>query len=241
MRLTLAALACAVLASAALPAGAQTAPAGDAVFRATTLNVSATGVQRLAPDQASINLGVQTEAPTAVEALRQNNTRMAAVIAALRRAGIEERQIQTSGLNLSAQYDYQENQPPSLRGYQASNQVTVTVSDLARLGPAVDAVVNSGANQVNGIGFGLRNADGAADAARLSAVADVRRRAELYARAAGLRLVRLVSLTESGGYTPQPPRPMYAMARAQAADATPVAAGEVEVRVDVTATYELAP
>ena len=239
MRPILAFLACAaVTASAALPAAAQTG-AGDAVFRATTLTLSASGTQRTRPDQATISLGVQTEAPTAAAALAQNNTRMNAVIAALRRSGVEERQIQTSGLNLSAQYTYVENQPPTLRGYQASNQVTIIVDDLTRLGPAVDASVTSGANQVNGVSFGLRNPDAASDAARREAVANLRRRAELYAQATGLRLTRLVNLSESGGYTPQPPRPMMAMARMAADESTPVAAGEVEVRVDVTATYEL--
>lgn len=222
------------------PALAQPAGGSEAAFRATTLTLTASGVQRSRPDQASINLGVVTEARTAAEALAQNGTRMNAVIAALRGAGIDERRIQTSGLNLSAQYDYRENQPPMLRGYQASNQVTVTVNDLARLGPAVDAVVASGANQINGISFGLQNSDAAADTARGEAVRSVQSRAELYARAAGLRVVRLVNLTESGGYTPQQPMPMarFAAARAEVAD-TPVAAGEVEVRVEVTATYEL--
>lgn len=230
----------ALAALGAAPAAAQPPAGSDAAFRSTTLSLNAQGVQRSRPDQASINLGVQTEAPTAAEALRQNSTRMNAVMTALRRAGIEERQIQTSGLSLQAQYDYRENQPPRLRGYQASNQVTVTVNDLARLGPAVDAVVASGANQINGISFGLQNADQTSDAARREAVEIVRRRAELYAQAAGLRVVRLINITESGGYTPQPPMPIarFAAVRAESAD-TPVAAGEVEVRVDVNATFEL--
>ena len=226
------------LAPAAALAQAQTA--SDAAFRATTLTLSSQGSTRTAPDQAQVSLGVVSEGATAAAALAANTQQMTRVVAALRRAGIEERRIQTSSLNLSPQYTYAENQPPRLRGYQASNQVTVTVDDLSRLGPVVDATVASGANQVNGIGFGLRNTDAAADAARRQAVENVRRRAELYAQATGLRLLRLVNLTESGGYQPQPPVRFARMEMAQAADAsTPVAPGEVEVRVDVTATYEL--
>ena len=114
------------------------------------------------------------------------------------------------------------------------------VRDLSKLGPAVDAVVGSGANQINGISFGLANADARADEARRQAVANVTRKAELYAQAAGLRVVRLVNLSESGGYTPRPPVVMMRQAMAEASDAsTPVQPGEVGVRVDVTAVYEL--
>jgi uncharacterized protein YggE len=236
----------AALLMAAPAAFAQPAAGSDAAFRATTLTLSSFGEARTAPDQAVINMGVTTQAPTAADALAQNRTRMTAVIAAIRAQGVPERDIQTSGLDVSPQYTYPgreggERGPPRVTGYQVTNQVTVLVRDLARLGPAVDAVVRSGANQINGISFGLQNADARADEARRQAVANVQRRAELYAQATGLRLVRLVNLTESGGYTP--PRPMMEFARATSADSaasTPVQAGEVQVRVDVTAVFELA-
>ena len=234
------------MASAAPGAMAQaTAPVvpqgADSLFRATTLNLSAYGETRLAPDMASISLGVMTDGPTAAAALQANAQRMTAVIASLKKAGIAERDIQTSGLNLSPQYRYVENQPPQLTGYQASNQVTVTVRDLKKLGAAVDATVAAGANQVNGVSFGLQDPSAAEDAARERAVKALAARADLYARATGLRLVRLVSLSEAGGYTPRPPIPMVEMAsfRGKAAD-TPVAGGEVAVRVDLSAVYELA-
>lgn len=228
--------------SAAAPAPALAQDVSDALFRATTLNLASHGEARTAPDMATISLGVMTEAATAAEAMRQNAVRMTAVVAALRRQGIAERDIQTSGLNLSPQYVYADRKAPRVTGYQASNQVTVTVRDLAKLGPAADAVVASGANQINGIAFGLQNVDAQSDEARRMAIRNLQRKAELYAQATGLRIVRLVSLTESGGYVPQP-RPMMAMRQEMAADAaqsTPVAPGEVQVRVDVSATYELA-
>ena len=228
------------------PALAQTA-AGDAAFRTTTLTLSSYGETRTAPDQATISMGVTVQAPTAAAALAANRTRMTAVISAIRAQGIAERDIQTSGLDLSPQYTYpraangQTQGPPRVTAYQVSNQVTVLVRDLTKLGPAVDAVVGSGANQINGISFGLANADSRADDARRQAVANVARKAELYASAAGLRVARLVTLSESGGYTPRPPVMMMRQAMTEAADAsTPVQPGEVGVRVDVTAVYELA-
>lgn len=235
-----AALMATVLTVAAAPASlAQApAPAADSLFRATTFNLSAYGETRVAPDMASISLGVVTDGKTAAEALSANAARMTAVMASLKKAGIPDKDIQTSNLNLNPQYKYVENQPPLLIGYQVSNQVTVTVRDLKRLGPAVDATVNAGANQVNGISFGLADPTTAENAAREAAVKALSAKAELYARATGYRINRLVSLSEGGGYSAPPPSPMYA--RAQMKDAgTPVAGGELNVRIDVTALYEV--
>lgn len=231
-----------LMATAALPiaAQAQPAPAADSLFRATTFNLSAYGETRVAPDMATINLGVMTEAQSAAEAMRSNAAKMTEVMRALGKAGIAAKDVQTSNLNLSAQYQYEQNQPPKLTGYQASNQVTVRVMDLARLGPAVDAVVASGANQVNGISFGLDDPTAAENAARQEAVKALSAKADLYAKATGYRVSRLVSLSEGGGYSAPPPMPMMAMAKRESFDAgTPVAGGQLSVRVDVTGLYEL--
>jgi uncharacterized protein YggE len=231
------ALACAAPV-AALAQGAD--PAADTMFRATTFNLSAYGETRIAPDLATINLGVQTQEATAAQAMQANATRMAAVAAALRKAGIAEKDIQTSGLNLSAQYRYEDNKPPILTGYQASNTVTVTVHDLKRLGQAVDATVNAGANQVNGISFGLENPTAAENAARETAVRALQAKADLYARATGYRIQRLVSLNEGQASYPQPPRPMMSAMRMEKSADTSVSPGELTVRVDVTGLYEAA-
>jgi len=229
----------ALLMGAAAPALAQTS--ADSAFKATTFSLSAYGETRVAPDMATITLGVQTEAATAGEALKANGTRMNQVMAALKKAGIAERDVQTSNLNLNAQYAYEQNQPPKLTGYQASNQVTITVRDLAKLGATVDATVNAGANTVNGISFGLTNPQAAEDAARLEAVKALQAKAELYGRATGYKAVRLVNLSEGGGYQPPvAPMPMFAMAKREMADSTSIAAGELKVRIDVSATYEAA-
>ena len=227
----------ALLMGAAAPALAQS---HDAAFKATTFNLSAFGETLVAPDMATINLGVQTDAATAADALKANGARMNQVMAALKKAGIAVRDIQTSNLSLNAQYAYDQNQPPKLTGYQASNQVTITVRDLAKLGAAVDATVGAGANTVNGISFGLSNPQAAEDAARLEAVKALQAKAELYGRATGYKAVRMVNLSEGGGYTPAPqPMPVFAMAKREMADATSISAGELKVRVDVSAVYEV--
>ena len=230
-----------LLATAAAPALADppSPSAADSAFRATTLNLAAYGETRIAPDMATINLGVTVEAKTAAEAMAANAQRMNQVLAARKSAGIAAKDIQTSNLNLNAQYAYAQGQPPRLTGYQAANQVSVTVHDLSRLGAAVDATVNAGANQVNGISFGLDDPTAAENAARLAAVKALQAKAELYARATGYRVSRLVSLSEGGGYAPSPPLPM-ATSPMRVAAASPVQPGELKVRIDVTGLYELA-
>ncbi|MBN8552459.1 MAG: SIMPL domain-containing protein [Caulobacterales bacterium] len=242
MKALLRASALALTLAVAVPAVAQAQTMSDmhAQMTAPTFTLSASGEVRIAPDMATITTGVQTQAATAAEAMAQNRTQMNQVVAALRRQGIEERHIQTSGLNLNAVYDYPQNEQPRLRGYQASNQVTIQVHDLDGLGQAIDAVVAAGANQINGVAFGLSDPRAAEDQARRAAVRALQAKAQLYAEATGMRLVGLRSLSEGGGYQPQPPV-MYA--RAEAMDmggaATPVQGGELVVRIDISGVYEL--
>jgi hypothetical protein len=213
--------------------------AASAAFAATTLSLSASGEARTTPDMATLTLGVQTTAADAAGALRANAARMTATIAALKGAGVAPRDIQTSNLSLAPQYAYAEGKPPRLTGYQASNQVTVSVDNLARLGGVVDAVVAAGADNVGQISFGLANPLAAENAARVAAVKALEDKAALYAQAAGYHIARLVNLTESGGYQAAPPRPMMAM-RVQDAANTPVEPGETSVRVEVSGVFELA-
>jgi hypothetical protein len=242
LRAALAGLALATTAAAAPAALAQTAgpaPAADSLFRATTLNLAAYGETKVEPDMATITLGVATDGKTAADALAANATRMTAVLATLKKAGIAERDIQTSNLNLNPQYVYVQNQPPRLTGYQASNQVTVTVHDLKRLGAAVDATVAAGANQVNGISFGLADPTAAENAAREAAVKALAAKADLYAKATGYRVGRLVSLSEGTASYPRPIVPMVEFAAARMKADTQVAAGELNVRIDINGLYEL--
>jgi uncharacterized protein YggE len=206
-----------------------------------SLNLSATGEVKVAPDMATISFGVVTEAPTAREAMAQNAAQMTQVAAALRRAGLAERDIQTSGLNLQAQYSYQDNQPPKLRGYQATNRVTVNIHDLTKVGGVADAVVAAGVNQIDGIAFGLKDPKAAEDEARRQAVAALQSKASLYAQALGVTLGGIRSLNEGGGYQPPQPMPvMYARAAmADSAGSTPISGGELSVRIDITGVYDI--
>jgi uncharacterized protein len=231
----LAALIAATLSSAAF---AQSAPVPDTRFGATTLDLTASGEVTATPDMATITLGVTQQGATAAVAMQANARLMAAVVAALRAGGIEARDIQTSSLNLAPQYVYAQNQPAKLTGYEASNQVTVTVRDLARLGPTVDAIVGAGATNIGGIEFGLMSRVPAENAARLAAVKALDDKAALYADASGYKIGRLVNLSE--GVAQTAPRPMVMMAaRMDKPVPTPVEAGDLTVRVDVTGEFEL--
>lgn len=204
----------------------------------TVLEISADGTSTRVPDLAVIQAGVVTQAATAGDAMRQNSTRMATVLAALRRAGIAERDIQTSSISLSPQYRYAQNEPPVITGYQASNQVTVRFRDIAKSGTILDALVSQGANNISGPNLTIDKPEAALDEARTAAVATARARAELYAKAAGLRVDRILSISESGAM-PVPPRPMM-MARMEAAsDATQVVAGESELSVSLSVRFVL--
>ncbi|MGH7024533.1 MAG: SIMPL domain-containing protein [Caulobacteraceae bacterium] len=229
-----------VLAPALAHAPLALARDADARFAATTLDISAHGEVKAPPDMATITLGVDTTAPTASQAMAANAERMNRVIAALRTAGLADRDVQTTEISLSPQYAYDQGQPPRLTGYQASNKVSVAEHDLSRLGKLADAVVAAGATDINQISFGLSNPVAAENLARVDAVKALEDKARLYANAAGYRIGRLISLSEGGGYQPSPPRPMMALAaRNVAAPPPPVAAGELEVRVDVRGVFEL--
>jgi hypothetical protein len=180
--------------AAAAPVAAQGASA-ERAFDATTLNLTAEGEVKAAPDNATITVGVQTKAATAAQAMT---------------------------------------------GYQAANDVTIRVVDLKRLGASLDAVVTAGANQINGISFGLKDPAAAEDAARRAAVAALRAKADLYAQATGYHVARLVNLSEGGGYAPAPMRAMNFARNSVGAEPTPVSAGELTVRINVTGVYELA-
>lgn len=237
MRPLLAALS---LLAAAVPPGAGAQPAPPHAMSATgpVVTLSAEAQVERAPDLAVMSAGVVTDAPTASEAMRLNAERMAQVVAAVRRAGVAERDIQTSGLSLQPQYDYQDRRAPRLVGYRASNQASVRLRDLARAGPVMDSLVAAGANQVSGPAFEIAEPDAALDAARSAAVAKARARADLYARALGLRVKRVISLSEGVERIP-PPMPVARMAMAAESADTPVVPGEVELRARVTLTVEL--
>jgi uncharacterized protein YggE len=162
---------------------------------------------------------------------------MTAVLAAVKRAGVAERDIQTSQLSIQPQTVYAENVPPRVTGYQATNTVNVKVRNMANVGKVVDALVAQGGNQLNGVSFSIDEPDAALNGARTEALKRARARADLYAQAAGMRVHRIVSISESG--VMEPPRPVPMMAMARMAEGTPVAPGEVNLTANVTVMFEL--
>ena len=232
----------AVLALSALPlapAAAQTQPA-TIVLDGTRLDVVTTGEVSRVPDIARITAGVVTVAPTATAALAQNATQMASVRAALKRAGIADRDIQTSSINLYPDYrqDPQGNNPQII-GYRASNEVSVRFRDIAATGKILDALVAQGANQINGPMLSIDKPEAALDEARTQALAAARARAELYARALGKRVGRILSISEAGANYAPPPMMMRQSARGNAADSTSVDPGEQIVAVSLSVSFEL--
>lgn len=242
MRLMKAAAAFAVMATFAAPnvAAAQEAQVTVPPVQGTLLTVNADGLSEGRPDMAIINLGVTTEGQTASAALAENARRMTALTAALRRAGIAERDIQTSNVSVYPQQVYGEGQAPRITGYQANNSVTARVRNIENTGRVIDAAVAAGGNTVNGVSFAYQNPDEQLDAARRDAIAEARRRAELYANALGMRVHRIVAVNEGGGFAP--PIMAVAVERFAARDAaapTPVSPGEIETRLNVNVTFEL--
>lgn len=205
----------------------------------TLLSVSAQAEATRVPDVATISAGVVTQAADANAAMRANADQMAKVMAAIKAAGIAERDIQTAGISVHPQYRYAENQPPTITGYQASNTVNLKVRDIGDLGGVLDALVASGANQVNGPSFEIDKPEAAYDEARLAALEKAKARAETYARAMGLRVRRVVSISEGGGF--QPPMPMMRMQAADAAGRaeTSVSPGETTLSVNLDVVFEL--
>lgn len=234
-------LLCALLVGvAAVPSAALAQDGTIRPIAGTRLDISATGTVSRVPDLAIISAGVVTRATTASGAIADNATRMARVRAALKRAGIADRDIQTSSINLNPDYRYQDGKPPVLTGYQASNNVSIRFRDIRSSGRILDALVAEGANQINGPTLTIDKPEAAYDEARGSALAVGRARAELYARSLGMRVVRLLSVSESGGYS-RPPMPMMERgAVAMSADAkTSLDPGSQDLQVSLAMSFEL--
>lgn len=210
------------------------------VIQGTRLDIVAEGEVTRTPDLATISAGVVTQAATAGAAMAENATHMAATVVALRKAGVADRDIQTSSISLNPQYRYGDNQPPVLTGYQASNQVSIRFRDVRRAGAILDTLVAQGANQINGPSFSVDRPEGALDEARTAAIGKARARAELYAKAAGLSVKRILSISEGGDAAPPRPMPMMAMAaRSKEAADTSIEAGEQRLSVSVSVSFEL--
>jgi uncharacterized protein len=233
------ALAAALAFGACLPmtSNAQTTP--YVATDGTLLNVSAQGEAKRVPDIATISTGVVTRAADSNAAMRDNAEQMAKVVEAIKAAGIPAKDVQTSGISLNPTYQYGENQPPKITGYEAHNTVNVVVRDISKLGKILDTLAAVGANQINGPSFDVDKKDEAMDEARRQAIEKAQARAEMYAKTLGMRVRRIVSINEGGGFNPPMPmmRGMMAM-KAEAAD-TSVSPGENTLSVNLDVVFEL--
>lgn len=220
---------------------ALTATASSAFGQTTTPTISVNGEATISvpPDLAQIDSGVTTEAKTAREASEANNKAMGIVLLALKNAGIAEKDFQTSRLSLSPQSaaGRNANAPFQIVGYRASNRVTVTIRDITKVADTIDILVGSGANEISGIGFMVAKASKLLDEARSEAITDAKRKAEIFAQAAGVAVGAPLSISEE---TTPGPVPYRKMAVGMAASA-PVAQGEDTLRVTVSVSYELKP
>ena len=206
------------------------------------ITVQGHGETSAPPDTAWVSSGVNTQADTADEALKQNNSLMQEVIDVFKDADIDDKNIQTSGFNVHPVYDYSRNtSPPKLTGYQVSNSVTVKLTDLDRLGELLDDVVNAGSNQISGIRFGFDDNEALLDEARKNAIANALKKAQLYAQAADVEVGDVVSISEMQINFPQPVYHRAEMAQAKMMDAgsVPVMSGEQEISASVNVVYEL--
>ena len=205
----------------------------------TRLELQATGQSRAVPDIATISTGVVTQASDAATAMRDNAAQIARMLAALKKAGIADKDVQTQAISLAPQYRYNNNEAPVITGYQANNTLSVRFRDIAKSGAILDILVKEGANQINGPTLSVDKPEAAQDAARLSALKTLQTRAALYAKAAGLRVKRIISMTESADYNTPPPVLTMSREASDASAKTNIAAGEQSISISLTAAFEL--
>ncbi len=229
-----------LLAAALLITSLSTAFAEDTKL-IRNISLAGHGEVRATPDLAVVNMGVLSSAVTAREALDANTKAMNDLMAVLKTASIDSKDISTSNFSVNPRYDYGQNngQPPKVTGYDVSNTVSVTVRKLEAIGSLLDRAVSSGSNQINGISFSIANPQAALDEARREAVKDAKRKAELYRTATSVTLGNIISLSEGQAY--QPPQPMMMQAKAMSSDAgnVPIAQGEQVIAADVNIVWEI--
>jgi len=224
--------------SVALLAAALASPALAQPDLQPAISVSGEATISVPPDLAQIDAGVASDARTAKDAAEANNAAMGKVLAALKGAGIDEKDYQTSRLSLQPQYAPNRAGPQAVTGYRASNRVTIKVHDLTKVAGVIDTLVAAGANDIGNVGFMVAQPSKLLDEAREKAVADARRKAEIYAKAAGVTLGAPLDITEGG--TPAPMfRAKMVAAAPMAIAGTPVAQGEETLSISVSVTWAI--
>lgn len=216
----------------ALPALAEETPPKR------TITISGKGTVKSAPDMVSVSAGVESQAPTAKDALAKNTAAMSRVIEALKSEGIDPKDIQTTNFSVSPRYDNRDDgKPPRLVGYSVYNSVVVTMHDTDKLGGVLDQLVSAGSNSIGGISFGIDKPDELQNEARKLAMADAIAKAKLYAEAAGAELGPVQTISEQGGYVPY--YPAAPRMDAAAVKAVPIEPGTQSLNIEVQVTWEL--
>jgi uncharacterized protein len=232
----------AIAATALVIAAFSTAPGSAQEARMPrTIALVGHGEARVSPDLAIVTAGVLSQSATAADALAANTASMNAVFDVLESEGIASRDVQTSNFMVQPRYDYsQSGGPPKLVGYDVSNNLTISVRQIGKLGALLDRLVQGGSNQINGVTFQVSKPDAAMDEARKLATQDATRKAKVYAGAMGVRLGSVMSISEGTSYQPPPPMVQAKMMRADGGSAdVPIAGGEQVLSVDVSVVWEI--
>ncbi len=231
--------ACALMTTAAQAQAIRPGPSLS-VTAESGLTVHGHSEMKVRPDVAYVDVGVVTQSQDSTQAVRDNATRSTALLAALKGAGLADRDLQSQSYSVQPQYDYQSS-PARLTGYQVTNSVRATVRDLTKVGPVIDAATGAGGNQVNGVTFDLADRTQAEGRALAMAVVEARAKAAVMAQAAGVPLGRLVDLSEGDAPTFQPLvlEAQGVTRMAARAPSTPIQSQDISITADVTAVYGL--
>ena len=203
------------------------------------VSVQGSGAAYAKPDMASASAGIESRGATPDEALAANTKAMNSIMTAIKRYGIVERDIETSSFSVNPVYAQQPGPrgTMSIEGYQVTNQVTVRLRDMDKLGGLLSSLVEAGANRLHGVSFDIAEPAKLQDQARTAAMADAKKRADLYAAAAGVKVKRVLSISEGGGFAP--PQPMAMRAMKAGGQDVPVAGGEQSIGANVSVVYEI--
>ena len=226
----------------ASPIAAQMAPPPSPMPMPETITVNGKGHVTLTPDRFTFTAGVQSTAPTVEEAVNENNTKMNAVIAALKKAGATDQEVRTANFTIFPQQVYEQGRAPRVVGYQANNTVIVTKRDVAAASKLLQVALNAGVNETSGLNFEVSDPARGRDQGLRAAFDDARAQAALLAQAAGRSLGRAMTISTGSSETPPPPRPVYAMAgvaKAEAVSQVPVESGSREITFFVTVVFEM--
>ncbi len=215
--------------------------AASAIAQQQTISVTGTGRTTVVPDRVTFNVAVQTTGQSVDQAVNENNAKVAATIAALKRAGATERDIKTSNFSIYPQQDYQQGQVPRILGYNVSNSITVTRPNPAEASKLLQAAIGAGVNQASGLSFEVSDPSRGRDAGLKAAYEDAKAKATLLAQASGRTLGSAIQIVEGGAAVPPQPRPygMVMAAKAEAVSQVPVEAGVQENSYSISVIFEL--